>query len=84
MKILITLFFIFFIFSHSFSHECILKGSTPFDIQSYNTCKNDLKIETSTESKDVLISDLKKENKLLKNKLIFLKNKLREIITNIE
>ena len=34
-------FLIIFFNSALFAHECILQGNTPFDIQSYNLCKND-------------------------------------------
>ena len=72
-------FLIIFFNSALFAHECILQSNTPFDIQSYNLCKNDLKNSTSGHEKEKNNSQLIEENIKLKYKLKILKEKIFEI-----
>ena len=73
----------------SFSHECILKDTTPKEITIYNACKADLKKRApSTDLNNSLlkvkIKELKSENKNLKNQLLDLKIRLNSLLQRLE
>lgn len=83
MKVIFFLIFIFY-YSFSYSHECILKDTTPKEITIYNACLSKFKTNRSTsELNKSLMSEkilkLKNENLFLKNKLLDLQNKLRNL-----
>ena len=76
---------LFVIDNKVFSHECILKGDTATEINSYNTCKVDeinqsqnlsLKLRNSKKELDFL----KEENFNLKQKLVEIKLMLQRIL----
>ena len=72
----------------TFSHECILKDTTPKEITIYNSClsqKNsryNLDAKKFQEMKKKIII-LENENLSLKNKLLLLKNKIFDFLNNI-
>ena len=82
------LLFIFIKSNQSFSHECILKDTTPKEITIYNSClsqKNsqyNLDAKKFEEMKQKIIR-LENENLLLKNKLLVFKKKIYEFLNNI-
>ena len=83
MRVIFLLIFMFY-YSISYSHECILKDTTPKEITIYNTCLSKLKTNRSTSelNKSLMnekILKLKNENLFLKNKLLDLQNKLRNL-----
>ena len=74
--------------NESFSHECMLKDTTPKEITIYNSClsqKNsqyNLDAKKFEEMKQKIIR-LENENLLLKNKLLFFKKKIYDFLNNI-
>ena len=72
----------------TFSHECILKDTTPKEITIYNSClsqknsKYNLDAEKFEEMKEKIIK-LENENLLLKNKLLVFKKKIYDFLNNI-
>ena len=88
MRVIFFLIFIFY-YSFSYSHDCILKDTTPKEITIYNSCLSKLKNNRSTSelNKSLMnekIIKLKNENLFLKNKLLDLQNKLRNLSKLIE
>jgi len=88
MKIFYFLFFIF-IFSQSFAHECVLKGTSAKDITIYNTCKADAKNKKpiNNDLNNTLlkakIKKLKNENNNLKNQLLDIKIRLNSLLARV-
>lgn len=83
MKIIVFLIFVFYI-SISHSHECILKDTTPKEIFIYNSCLSKLSTNSSSSelNKSLMnqkILKLENENLFLKNKLLDLQHKLRNL-----
>ena len=82
------LLFIFIKSNQSFSHECILKDTTPKEITIYNSClsqKNsqyNLDAKKFEEMKQKIIR-LENENLLLKNKLLVFKKKIYNNLNNM-
>ena len=72
----------------SFSHECILQGTTPKEITIYNSClsqknsKYNLEVKKFQEMEQKIIL-LENENLLLKNKLLIFKKKIYNLLNNI-
>ena len=72
----------------SFSHECILKDTTPKEITIYNSClsqknsKNNLDAKKFQEMEQKIIK-LENENLLLKNKLLIFKKKIYDFFNSI-
>ena len=90
-KIYICIFSFLLIFVKSnptFSHECILKDTTPKEITIYNSClsqknsRHNLDAKKFQEMKKKIII-LENENLSLKNKLLLLKNKIFDFLNNI-
>ena len=90
-KIYLCIFFFLFIIlkiNSTFSHECILKDTTPKEITIYNSClsqKNsqyNLDAKKFEEMKQKIIK-LENENLLLKNKLLVFKKKIYNFLNNI-
>ena len=88
MKIFYFLFFIL-ISSKSFTHECVLQGTSAKDITIYNSCKAD-QTKNKPANKDLnnmllkeKIKKLRKENKNLKNQLLDLKIRLNSILDRV-
>ena len=73
----------------SFSHECILKDTTPKEITIYNSClsqknsKYNLVAKKSKELEKKIIM-LENENLLLKNKLLDFKNKIFNFLNGLK
>ena len=90
-KLYLSVYFLLFIFTksnYSFSHECILKDTTPKEITIYNSClsqKNsqyNLDAKKFEEMKQKIIK-LENENLLLKNKLLVFKKKIYDFLNNM-
>ena len=82
------LLFIFTKSNQSFSHECILKDTTPKEITIYNSCLSQKNSQYNLDAKkfeemEQKIIRLENENLLLKNKLLFFKKKIYDFLNNI-
>ncbi len=90
-KISLCIFFILFIILKSkttFSHECILKDTSPKEITLYNSCLAQKNSKYNLDSKKLQemqqkIIKLENENLLLKNKLLVFKKKIYDFLNNI-
>ena len=90
-KLYLSVYFLLFIFTksnQSFSHECILKDTTPKEITIYNSCLSQKNSEYNLDAKkfeemEQKIIKLENENLLLKNKLLVFKKKIYEFLNNI-
>ena len=72
----------------TFSHECILKDTTPKEITIYNSCLSQKNSQYNLDAKkfeemEQKIIKLENENLLLKNKLLVLKKKIYDFLNNI-
>ena len=72
----------------SFSHECILKDTTPKEITIYNSCLSQKNSKYNLDAKKVQemeqkIKKLENENLLLKNKLFVFKKKIYNFLNSI-
>ena len=90
-KLYLSVYFLLFIFTksnQSFSHECILKDTTPKEITIYNSCLSQKNSQYNLDAKkfeemEQKIIKLENENLLLKNKLLVFKKKIYEFFNNI-
>ena len=90
-KIYICIFSFFFIIiksNQTFSHECILKDTTPKEITIYNSCLSQKNSKYNLDDKKLQemekkIKKLENENLLLKNKLLVFKKKIYDFLNNI-
>ena len=90
-KLYLSVYFLLFIFTksnQSFSHECILKDTTPKEITIYNSCLSQKNSEYNLVAKkfeemEQKIIKLENENLLLKNKLLVFKKKIFDFLNNI-
>ena len=90
-KLYLSAYLFLFIFTksnQSFSHECILKDTTPKEITIYNSCLSQKNSQYNLDAKkfeemEQKIIKLENENLLLKNKLLFFKKKIFEFLNNI-
>ncbi len=90
-KLYLSVYFLLFIFfksNQSFSHECILKDTTPKEITIYNSCLSQKNSQYNLDAKkfeemEQKIIKLENENLLLKNKLLVFKKKIYEFLNNI-
>ena len=90
-KLYLSVYFLLFIFTksnQSFSHECILKDTTPKEITIYNTCLSQKNSQYNLDAKkfeemEQKIIKLENENLLLKNKLLVFKKKIFDFLNNI-
>ena len=90
-KLYLSVYFLLFIFTksnQSFSHECILKDTTPKEITIYNSCLSQKNSKYNLDAKkfqemEQKIIKLENENLLLKNKLLFFKKKIYDFLNNI-
>ena len=90
-KLYLSVYFLLLIFSksnQSFSHECILKDTTPKEITIYNSCLSQKNSKYNLDAKKVQemeqkIIKLENDNLLLKNKLLFFKKKIYDFLNNI-
>ena len=72
----------------SFSHECILKDTTPKEITIYNSCLSQKNSKYNLDAKKVQemkqkIIKLENENLMLKNKLLVFKKKIYDFLNSI-
>ena len=82
------LLFIFTKSNQSFSHECILKDTTPKEITIYNSCLSQKNSQYNLDAKkfeemEQKIIKLENDNLLLKNKLLVFKKKIFDFLNNI-
>ena len=90
-KIYLCIFSFLFITLKSnsiFSHECILKDTTPQEITIYNACLSQKSSKHNLDAKKVQemeqkIKKLENENLLLKNKLLVFKKKIYNFLNSI-
>ena len=90
-KLYLSVYLLLFIFiksNQSFSHECILKDTTPKEITIYNSCLSQKNSQYNLNAKkfqemELKIKNLENENLLLKNKLLFFKKKIYDFLNNI-
>ena len=90
-KLYLSVYFLFFIFTksnQSFSHECILKDTTPKEITIYNSCLSQKNSQYNLDAKkfeemEQKIKKLENENLLLKNKLLVFKKKIYNFLNNM-
>ena len=90
-KLYLSVYFLLFIFfksNQSFSHECILKDTTPKEFTIYNSCLSQKNSEYNLVAKkfeemEQKIIKLENENLLLKNKLLVFKKKIYDFLNNI-
>ena len=90
-KLYLSVYFLLFIFTksnQSFSHECILKDTTPKEITIYNSCLSQKNSKYNLDAKKLQeleqkIIKLENENLLLKNKLLVFKKKIYDFLNNI-
>ena len=74
--------------NQTFSHECILKDTTPKEITIYNSCLSQKNSKYNLDAKKLQqmeqkIIKLENENLLLKNKLFLFKKKIYEFLNSI-
>ena len=72
----------------TFSHECILKDTTPKEITIYNTCLSQKNSQYNLNAKkfqemELKIKNLENENLMLKNRLFLFKKKIYDFLNNI-
>ena len=72
----------------TFSHECVLKDTTPKEITIYNSCLSQKNSQYNLDAKKFeemqqKIIKLENENLLLKNKLLDFKKKIYNFLKNI-
>ena len=90
-KLYLSVYLLLFIFTksnQSFSHECILKDTTPKEITIYNSCLSQKNSHYNLDAKKLKdmeqkIIKLENENLLLKNKLLDLKKKIYGFLNSI-
>ena len=90
-KLYLSAYLFLFIFTksnQSFSHECILKDTTPKEITIYNSCLSQKNSQYNLDAKkfeemEQKIIKLENENLLLKNKLLVIKKKIYDFLNNI-
>ena len=90
-KLYLSVYFLLFIFTksnQSFSHECILKDTTPKEITIYNSCLSQKNSNYNLDAKkfqelEQKIIKLENENLLLKNKLLIFKKKIYDFLNKI-
>ena len=90
-KLYLSVYFLLFIFfksNQSFSHECILKDTTPKEITIFNTCLSQKNSQYNLDTKkfkemEQKIIKLENENLWLKNKLLVFKKKIYDFLNNI-
>ena len=89
INIYICSFLLILVKSNStFSHECILKDTTPKEITIYNSCLSQKNSQYNLDAKkfeemEQKILKLENENLLLKNKLLVFKKKIFDFLNNI-
>ena len=74
--------------NQTFSHECILKDTTPKEITIYNSCLSQKNSKYNLDAKKLQemekkIKKLENENLLLKNKLLVFKKKIYDFLNSI-
>ena len=90
-KLYLSVYLLLLIFTksnQSFSHECILKDTTPKEITIYNSCLSQKNSQYNLDAKkfeemEQKIIKLENENLLLKNKLLIFKKKIYNFLKNI-
>ena len=90
-KLYLSAYLLLFFFAksnQSFSHECILKDTTPKEITIYNSCLSQKNSQYNLDAKkfeemEQKIIKLENENLLLKNKLLVFKKKIFDFLNNI-
>ena len=90
-KIYLCIFSLVFIILKSnstFSHECVLKDTTPKEITIYNSCLSQKNSNYNVDAKkfqemEQKIINLENENLLLKNKLLVFKRKIYDFLNSI-
>ena len=90
-KLYLSVYFLLFIFTksnQSFSHECILKDTSPKEITIYNSCLSQKNSQYNLDAKkfeemEQKIIKLENENLLLKNKLLVFKQKIFNFLNNM-
>lgn len=90
-KIYLCIFSLLFIILKSnstFSHECVLKDTTPKEITIYNSCLSQKNSKYNLDAKkfremEQKIIKLENENLLLKNKLLVFKKKIYDFLNSI-
>ena len=90
-KLYLSVYFLLFIFTksnQSFSHECILKDTTPKEITIYNSCLSQKNSQYNLDAKkfeemEQKIIKLENENLLLKKKLLVFKRKIYDFLNNM-
>ena len=90
-KLYLSVYFLLFIFTksnQSFSHECILKDTTPKEITIYNSCLSQKNSQYNLDAKkfeemEQKIIKLENENLLLKNKLLVFKKRIYDFLNNM-
>ena len=90
-KLYLSVYLFLFIITdsnQSFSHECILKDTTPKEITIYNSCLSQKNSQYNLDAKkfeemEQKIIKLENENLLLKNKLLVFKKKIFDFLNNI-
>jgi len=89
INIYICSFLLMLVKSNStFSHECILKDTTPKEITIYNSCLSQKNSQYNLNAKkfqemELKIKNLENENLILKNKLFLFKKKIYDFLNNI-
>ena len=89
INIYICSFLLMLIKSNStFSHECILKDTTPKEITIYNSCLSQKNSQYNLNAKkfqemELKIKNLENENLILKEKLFLFKKKIYDFLNNI-
>ena len=90
-KLYLSAYLFLFIFTkcnQSFSHECILKDTTPKEITIYNSCLSQKNSQYNLDAKkfeemEQKIIKLENENLLLKKKLLVFKRKIYDFLNNM-
>ena len=83
-----SLLFIILKINSTFSHECVLKDTTPKEITIYNSCLSQKNSKYNLDDKKLQemekkIKKLENENLLLKNKLLVFKKKIYDFLNSI-
>ena len=82
-RILLIAMFLTLFGQPTWAHKCVLNGNTAAEITAYNSCKNDLATGTAGHEEQNLkqqLLALEKENKLLKNRILMLRERLLNLL----
>ena len=82
-RTLLTAVFLTLFSQTAWAHKCVLSGSTPAEITTYNSCRNDLATGAAGHEDQQLqerIVALERENERLERRLLMLRERLLNLL----